>query len=309
MLAQATNPESHDPLLEGPLATYSELSRVVREASLSGSLVSGKALTFFHASASLVSILRGDWSRARRQGEFAMILSTQCTFPGFMAALVVASSSAVSGNTQHAAIAEKFLAHHAAHACRTGAWIEPALHLVRADAAIRVLDHEMADYHLRLHAAQLTANRWFNVRPMHATVMSDAARLWNDPDRGLAQFDSIVADSGREPVNGKPWGPSLLRSRAELLLSLGAVNRAKPIIMDLLENAENSVSAVPATRGSTCTPVTSSALWPRPMRASTKWRSALRSGLPLRREERSPSPGRRSGGSGRWGRSGRLCRV
>ncbi len=247
MLAQATNPESHDPLLVGPLATYSELSRVVREASLSGSLVSGKALTFFHAAASLVSILRGDWSRARRQGEFAMILSTQCTFPGFMAALVVASSSAVSGNTQHAAIAEKFLAHHAAHACRTGAWIEPALHLVRADAAIRVLDHEMADYHLRLHAAQVTANRWFNVRPMHATVMSDAARLWNDPDRGLAQFDSIVADSGREPVNGKPWGPALLRSRAELLLSLGAVNRAKPIIMDLLENAEDSVSAVPAT--------------------------------------------------------------
>ena len=247
MLAQATDPESGaDPLLQGSLITYSELSLVVRDASLSGGLVSSKALTLFHSAASFVAIFRGDWSRARRQGEFAMILSDLCTFPGFMAALVVASSSAVSGNTQHAAIAEKFLAQHAAHGCRAGAWIEPAFHLVRADSAIRVLDRELAGHHLHLQAAELTANRWFNVRPMHATVMSTAAILWDDPEWGLAQFDSIVADSGREPENANPWGPSLLRCRAELLLSFGAVNRVEPIIVDLLASADDSVSAVPA---------------------------------------------------------------
>ena len=249
MLAQATIPESaQDPDLVGPAATYEAVSRVIREASLSGGEVTARALTFFHSTASLVAILRGDWARARREGEFAMILSDLCSFPGFLAALVVASSNAVSGDTQHPSLAEKFLASHAAHGCQAGAWVEPSFHLVRAEAAIRDLDRELAEHHLGLHAAEATANRWFNVAPMHATVTSTAAILWGDPQQGLAHFDSIVADAGRELEHGKPWGALLLRCRTELLLSLGAVNRAKQIVDDLLVNAGGYVSAVPAAR-------------------------------------------------------------
>lgn len=247
MLAQAAIPEAvADPHLEGPMTTYSELGRVISESSISGSIVSAKALTFYHATASLVAILRADWSRARREGEFAMILNDKCGFPGFLGALVVASASAASGSTQYTAIAEKFLAGHAAHGCGVADWIEPAFHLVRADAAIRRLDREQAGSHLRLHVAEGASTRWFNVQPMHAMVLSAAAVLWTDPERGLAQFDSIVAESGHELEHGNPWGPLLLRSRAGLLLSLGAVNRAQPLIGDLLANADDSISAVPA---------------------------------------------------------------
>ena len=182
MLAQAAIPESvDDPQLEG---TYEELGRVIRDAALSGRGVSAKAQIYFHATASLVAILRADWPRARRDGELAMILSDKCFFPGFVAALVVASSSAASGNIQHAAIAESFLAQHAAHSCLLGAWIEPAFHLVWADKAIRELNRELAGHHLRLHLTDGGSTRWFNVQPMHALVLSTAAILWDDPERG-----------------------------------------------------------------------------------------------------------------------------
>ncbi|MCC6497276.1 MAG: response regulator transcription factor [Propionibacteriaceae bacterium] len=247
MLAQATIPESvEDPLLEGPTATYRELGRVIRDASLTGGAVTARALTLFHSISSLVALLRADWSRARREGELAMILSDKCGFPGFLAALAVAASSAASGSTQYAGIADRFLAQHAAHGCAVGAWIEPAFHLVRADAAIRELDRERAVNHLRLHSTEGSFTRWFNVGPMQAMVLGTAAILWDYPERGLAEFDSIVAESGHELEHAKPWRLLLLRARAELLLSLGAVNRAEQIIRDLLASGDDSVSAVPA---------------------------------------------------------------
>lgn len=247
MLAQAAVPAAMaDSRLEGPLATYAELGRVISDSSVSGSVVSSKALTFFHATAALVAILRADWPRARREGEFAMIISDRCGLPGFLAALVVASASAVSGSTQHAAVADKFLAGHAAHGCGGADWIEPAFHLVKADAAIRRLDRGLAMHHLRLHVAEGASTRWFNAQPMYATVLSAAAVLWTDPLLGLAEFDSIVADSGHEVEPGNPWGAMLLRSRAQLLLALGAVRRAGPIIDDLVAHADPSASAVPA---------------------------------------------------------------
>ena len=247
MLAQASIPESvDDPQLAGPARTHDEIGRVIRDASLSGSPLSAQTLTLFYAIASLAAILRADFSRARRDGELAMMLSDKCFFAGFVATLAVASASAVSGSAQYAAVADTFLAQHAAHGCPLGDWIEPAFHLVRAETAIRQLDRELAAHHLRLHLTEGGPTRWFNVQPMHAMVLGTAAILWDDPGLGLAQFDSVVADSGHELDHRNPWGPLLLRSRSELLLSVGAVQRAERIILDLLANADGSVSAVPA---------------------------------------------------------------
>ncbi len=87
MLAQATIPESlEDPMLDGAMETYLELTRVIRESSISGNAVSGRSLTFFHATASLMAFMRADWARARREAELGMILTDSCGFAGFLAA-------------------------------------------------------------------------------------------------------------------------------------------------------------------------------------------------------------------------------
>lgn len=247
MLAQAAIPET----LAGaggevPTRTYEDLVDLIRHSSLSGAAVSARALTFFHSIVALVALLRGDWSRARREGEFAMILSDGCGLPGFLAALVVGSACAMSGGTQDSAVTEKFLADHAAHQCRPGEWLEPAFHLVKADSALRALDREQARHFLRLHAVEASSTQWFNARRLHAAVMSTAAILWEDPEQGLAAFDSLVPESGGELRQANPWDRLLLRCRVELLLALGAGGRAEQLVEDLLASGDDSVSAVPA---------------------------------------------------------------
>jgi len=253
MLAQATIPEAlEDPMLDGAMKTYLELTQVIRDASISGSAVSARSLTFFHGTASLVAFMRADWARARREAELGMILTDSCSFSGFLAALVVGSSSSASGNTQYATMSERFLSRHAAHNCPVVGWIEPAMHLCWADAATRRLDRERARHHLELHELEGAATRWFNIQPMNARVLSTAAIIWSDPEQALAQFDSIVSDAGFEPTLETPWGPLLLRSRAELLVNIGALSKAEPIVNQLLDHADASVSAVPAARFALC---------------------------------------------------------
>lgn len=247
MLALASMPESFQAdEVERMSAAYDELSRVILNASITGGVVSAKALTFFHSTAALVAIQRGDWSRARREGEFAMILGELCSVPGFVAAFVVASSSAVSGDTHHSPVAQRFLAGHEAHDCRDLHWLDPLFDLVKAEAAIRQLDRQKAEHHLQLHAAGGTAHRWFNIRAIDATVLRTAAILWEDPQRVLALCDSIIDDLGGEQGNRNAWGPLMLRCRAELLITLGEMNRAERVIEHLLARGDDSVSAVPA---------------------------------------------------------------
>jgi DNA-binding NarL/FixJ family response regulator len=253
MLAQATIPESlEDPMLDGAMATYLELTHVIRESSIAGDAVSARALTFFHATASLMAFMRADWARARREGELGMILTDSCGFAGFLAAMVVGSSSSASGNTQYATMSEKFFARHAAHNCPVIGWIEPGMHLCWADRATRRLDRERTRHHLELHELEGAATRWFNIQPMNARVLSTAAILWTDPEQALAQFDSIVSDAGSEPPLDTPWGPLLMRSRAELLVNLGALSKAEPMVDQLLAHGDASVSAVPAARFALC---------------------------------------------------------
>lgn len=249
MLAQATIPEAlEDPMLDGSMATYHELTRVIRESSISGGAVSARSLTFFHATASLVAFMRADWARARREAELGMMLTDSCGFAGFLSCLVVGSSSSASGNTQYASMSERFLARHTAHNCVVNGWIEPAMHLCWADAATRRLDRERTRHHLELHAQEGTATRWFNIQPMNARILSTAAIIWLDPEQALAQFDSIVTDAGFEAGLDTPWGPLLMRSRAELLMNVGALSKAGAMVDQLLAHGDASVSAVPAAR-------------------------------------------------------------
>lgn len=247
LLAHAVIPESFaDHQHEVLTRTYDELVKLIRDSSLSGAEVTARALTFFHSIVSLVALLRGDWSRARREGEFALILSDGCGLPAFLAALVVGSSCAMSGGTQNSVITENFLAEHAAHSCRPGVWLEPAFHLVKADAALRALDREQTRHHLRLHEVEASSTHWFNSRRIHAAVLSTAAILWDDPEQALARFDSLAPESAGEVQQANPWDRLLLRCRVELLLALGVRNRAEQIVVELLATADDSVSAVPA---------------------------------------------------------------
>lgn len=247
MLAQAAIPESlPGPQRELRKRTYEELVDLIRHSSISGEAVTARALTFFHSIVSLLALLRGDWSRARKEGEFALILSDGCGVPGFLAALVVGASCAMSGGTQNSVVAEQFLADHSAHGCRPVVWLEPAFHLVKADSALRALDRDRAKHYLRLHAAEGSPTQWFNARPMHAAVMSTAAILWDDPEQALAQFDSLVPEAPGVQRLTNPWDRLLLRCRIELLLALGAGSRAEQLVFDLLGSGDDSVSAVPA---------------------------------------------------------------
>ena len=253
MLAQATIPEAlEDPMLDGAMTTYTELTHVIRESSLLGNAVSARSLTFFHGTASLVAFLRADWSRARREAELGMILTDSCGFAGFLAAAVVSSSSSASGNTQFTTMAEKFLARHAAHNCQVVGWIEPAMQLAWADAATRRLDTERTRHHLALHELEGAATHWFNIQPMNARILSTAATIWRDSEQALAQFDSIVSDAGCEGSLDTPWGPLLMRARAELLVNVGALSKAGSLVDQLLAHGDASVSAVPAARFALC---------------------------------------------------------
>jgi DNA-binding CsgD family transcriptional regulator len=248
LLAHAVIPESvADRQHQVLTRTYDELVKLIRDSSLSGAAVTARALTFFHSIVSLVALLHGDWSRARKEGEFALILNDGCGLPAFLAALVVGLSCAVSGGTQNSVITEKFLAEHAAHGCRPGVWLEPAFHLVKADSALRALDRDQTRHFLRQHVVEASSAQWFNARRLHAAVVSTAAILWDDPEQSLARFDSLVPDPASDINRPNPWGDLLLRCRVELLLALGAWNRAEHIVVDLLARADDSVSAVPAT--------------------------------------------------------------
>jgi DNA-binding NarL/FixJ family response regulator len=248
MLAQATIPEAlGDPNLDGSAITSAEVLAAAREASAGGDSVTSKTLTFFHATASMVAFLRTDWARARREAELAMILS-DCAFAGFLACLMVAMSSGASGNTQYFGIAEKYLALHAQHQCRVATWIEPAFHLSWAEDAVRTLDQRLADRHLRMHEVEGAATRWFNVQPMHALVTAMYGILWDDPERALARFDSLVADGAIPFDGGEPWAALLLRWRAELLMAMGELHRADQLLVGLVDHSAAAVTAVPSAR-------------------------------------------------------------
>jgi DNA-binding NarL/FixJ family response regulator len=248
MLAQATIPEAvGDQRLDGAARTYRALLQLIREPAPDAAPVGAKSLSFFHATASLVAFLRADWARARRDAELAMILTESCGFAGFLATLVLAMSSGASGNTQYFDDAERYLIRHAEHQCRVATWIEPAFHLAWSDAALRRLDHRLAERHLRMHELEGAATRWFNLQPMHAELIATFGRLWDDPQRVLAQFDSILADAGLvRPTS--PWRAHLLRLRAELLIDMGELNRAAPLVEDLLEHGDPAIAVVPAAR-------------------------------------------------------------
>lgn len=245
MLAEATVPavaSAQQP--DGYPTAYDRVSAVIGEAARSGVVVSAWAISFFHATAALMSLPRADWRTARHNADLAMLLSENCGLPGFLAAVVMATVAVASGDSQHHGPVERFLARHAEHDCRAAAWLEPGMHLVRAATAARRLDQAEAERHLALHDDHRPIAAWFDFQPMHALVRSTVGVLWRDAESALAQFDAI-ASTYATGVDG-PWSGLLLRARAELLLATGASNRAGQLIEALLEHADDAVSAVPA---------------------------------------------------------------
>jgi DNA-binding NarL/FixJ family response regulator len=247
MLAEATIPAavSAQPP-DGHTSTYERVTAVIGEAARSGVSVSAWAISFFHATAALMSLPRADWRTARHNADLAMLLSENCGLPGFLGAVVMATAAVASGDSQHYELVERLLARHAEHDCRAAAWLEPGMHLVRAAVAARHLDQAGAERHLALHDDHRAIAAWFDFQPMHALVRSIIGVLWRDAESALAQFDAIVGASTYATGIDGPWGGLLLRSRAELLLATGASNRARQLIETLLEHADDAVSTVPA---------------------------------------------------------------
>ena len=247
LLAQAALPGSAaETPTELEVRTYEKLVEVIRDSSLSHGALTARALTLFHSSVALISLLRGDWSRARKEAEYALILNDGCGVPGFLAALVVGLSCAAAGDSRGFTIAEAFLTEHTAHGCRPRAWLEPAFHLVHAGAALRELNRDAAQHYLRLHVLEASHTQWLSAPPLHAALLSTAAILWEDPGHALARFDSLVPGLVSDARIASPWSRLVLRSRAELLLALGAASQAERIIHQLMAATDGAVSLVPA---------------------------------------------------------------
>ncbi|HEY3407927.1 MAG TPA: LuxR C-terminal-related transcriptional regulator [Propionicimonas sp.] len=226
--------------------TYDRIVQLIRDSSLGRAALTPRALTFFHSTAALIALIRGDWPRARREGEYALILNEGCGLPGFLAAFVIECCCALTGDAQGAAAAGRFLAEHTAHACRPHTWLEPASHLIHANSALRRLDGDKARHHIRSHCLEASRAHWLSARPLHAALFSTTGIIWEDPQQALAQFDSLVPALGDGVGYPAPWERLLLRCRAELLLTQGAGSQAERIVNDLLGVADDSVSAVPA---------------------------------------------------------------
>jgi DNA-binding NarL/FixJ family response regulator len=247
MLAAATMPVGADaPWPDGPSPAYEEVLAVIGAAARQGVPVSAWAISFFHATAALMALPRADWRTAGRNAELAMLLSENCGLPGFLGALVMATSAVASGNSQHHEPVQRFLARHAEHDCRAAAWLEPGMRLIRAAVATRGLDHAEAERQLGLHEDHRTIAAWFDFQAMHALVRSVVGVLWQDAESTLARFDAIIAASPHRADASGPWGGLVLRSRAELLLATGATNRARQLVEALLARPDDEVSTVPA---------------------------------------------------------------
>ncbi len=261
LLAHAALPGS-DPgaPVELDAQTYEALVSLIRDSALSHAALTARALTLFHSAVGLISLLRGDWSRARKEAEYALILNDGCGVPGFLAALVLGLSCALAGDSQGSGVAEAFLAEHAAHCCRPRAWLEPAFHLVHADAALRALDEEAATLHLQRHAQEASQSQWLSAPALHAALLSTSALLWGDPEQALARFDALVPQLAGVDADGNPWATLLLRCRAELLLAIGAAGQAERTIVQLTQAADNAIACVPSAWFDLCAGRVSEAL-------------------------------------------------
>lgn len=246
LFAESTMPHTTGPRWPGGDArTEQDIAEMIRRAAGDGVAVSGWALSLFHGITAVNALTRGDWPAVRRHAELAMLLNENCGVSGFLGALAMGAAAAASGNTQHSAGVQRFIARHLAHDCRVAAWLEPAFHLVRAEHAIRQLDRATATSLLRRHEAQRTVVPFVDFQPLHAWIHSLVGVLWGNPESALAHFDAIAADARNAVDETGPWSSLLLRSRAQLLLAMGSATRARRMVDSLRAQAGDAVAVVP----------------------------------------------------------------
>ena len=200
---------------------YDTLTELIRDSSLAHEALTTRALTLFHAVVGMVLMLRGDWTRARQEAEYGLILNDGCALPGFLAAVVVGLSCVIAGDVQGRIAVEAFLAEHQRHHCPPSRWFDPVFDLMKADEAVRTLDRDAARHYLQRHAAQASHTQWLGAPALHAAILSNAAILWDDPEQALAQFDALVAQCPGAAAQSA-WSRVLLQCRVQLLLALGA---------------------------------------------------------------------------------------
>lgn len=236
-----------DPGLDVAWATALDvedlLVRSIREATPPSPLVA----SFFHSAASSTAVLRRDWDEAKRHAQLGMHWSPECDVSGFISALALAITGLMVGSPKEYRRAMRFVEEHGDHRCPAAEWVLPMAALPRLLQDQRFL-HRGDPAVLRWDGPGASpVLRRFGYAPMQLWVGSFWSILWSQPERALAEFDAGVAAADDAGMLRGGWGPLILRARVELLLSLGAVNRARRGLADL-EEQEPLLALVPKAR-------------------------------------------------------------
>ncbi len=233
-----------DPRLDTAWSTATAVEQLIAEHLRRGQPCSPSVLSFFHSTASSTAVLRRDWTEAKRHSLLAMTWSPQCDVSGFMAAITLAITSLMAGNPKECERALLFVDEHSGHDCPAAVWVEPVTRLPRAIRAVRLL-RPPEPTTPPPQATNLV--RQLNYLPLHLWVGSFIGVLWRQPEQALAEFDAGVRAAEDAGLLRGRWGPMILRARAELLLSLGEVNRAKRALLDL-QHQDALLALVPTAR-------------------------------------------------------------
>jgi DNA-binding CsgD family transcriptional regulator len=236
-----------DPDLETASARSKEIERFIAEQSTSGRSPSPLTLAFFHAVASSTAILRRDWRSAKRHAQLGMAFSPECEVSGLISVVELALASLMMGSPREYERAMHIFEQHTDHSCQAAARLQPFTHLPRAVAAVRLLQRDQVAAHLA-RLEPVSGGLWrLSSWPLQLWISSFAGVLWGEPEKALAEFDAGLHAADEAGMGQGPWAPLLCRARVELLLSLGAVNRAGRALAEL-QREDRDVALVPTAR-------------------------------------------------------------
>jgi len=232
-----------DPSLGGAWDTHLAVKQLIADRTRQGDAPAARTLVAYHAMSCGMAVLRSDWGQASVHGELGTTLSPPGDIFGLVAQAAWATICLVTGNSAEfqRAIAS---APKEAMSSESMKDLLGMATLVRANIQL-----ERAAAEAVLHGRDLMGSwlRWFNYVPMFIANRAQAAILWGDPSGALAEFDSSLP-GGSLANAGSYWGPVLLRTRAELLLNVEALDWAEAAVATLLDSADRAQGLVPGAR-------------------------------------------------------------
>jgi DNA-binding CsgD family transcriptional regulator len=244
----------NDPQLDSAWETHLAVENAITERTGRGDPPSTRTLVFFHSISAATALLRADWDRARLHAGLGAATSNGGDYFGMAAKVALALIGQLMGNTEEShgfgrseigAAGNPLPA--AAVNGNVSSSVTQLLNLGQILEAILRLDRNGARELLAKRGRSVSAMRLFNYAPIVVWIQSIGNTLWADPPAALAEFDAAL--KGRDLSGGSPdqWTALLMRIRAELLLNLGAPNRAENLIATLLAT-DRWVALVPAAR-------------------------------------------------------------